>query len=124
MSKLTRLLVAVLALSATAVAVEAAPKRRAAAAPAGEETSLVGLHDVRREGGKLCMSTHTHLISGGSQPTRKAAEAEALRQWAAFTGWEYGRSWGNPLNGADRTMKCNGSGNSFSCDYEARPCRR
>ena len=126
MSKLPRMLVAVLALSATALAVEAAPKRKAGSvAPSGiDETALVGLHELRREGNKVCMSTHSHLISSGSRPSRKAAEVEAMRQWSIFTGWEYGSSWGNPMLGADRTMKCSGSGNNFSCDYEARPCRR
>ena len=125
MSRLSHLLVAALMLSAFSTFADAAPKRRAAApASGGEESSLVGLHELRKEGGKTCMSTHSHNGYSTNQPTKKAAEVEALRQWAAFTGWEYGRAWGNPMLGADRTMKCNGSAGAYNCDFEARPCRR
>lgn len=125
MSRPLHLLIATLAIFATATFADAVPRKRAGSvAPASDETSLVGIHDLRREGNKVCMVGHTHNGSSTGQPSRKAAEVMAMRQWASFTGWEYGGAWGNPGLAADRVMKCNGGGNSYNCDFEARPCRR
>ena len=124
MSRLANLLIAILALTVTATAADAAKRRAGAVAPVAEESALVGLHDLRREGNKVCMSEHTHLGSSTGQPSKKAAEVVAMREWASFTAWEYGGAWGNPGLAGSKTIKCNGSGNSYNCDFEARPCRR
>ena len=44
---------------------------------------LEGLHDHRREGGKVCMVDHFHDGSGSGK-TRKSAEADAARAWTEF----------------------------------------
>lgn len=124
MSRFARCALAALVIVGTIGTADAA-KRRAGSAPAGaDETSLIGLHDLRREGGKLCMSEHKHYASSGPQQTRKAAEVAAMQQWASFTGWEYGSAWGNPALAGSRGMKCSGTPGSYQCDFEARPCRR
>lgn len=124
MSRLPHLLVSALVLSAFSTFADAAPRRAPAASAASQDSALVGLHELRREGAKTCMVGHTHNGSSAGQPTKKAAEAEALRQWAAFTGWEYGRAWGSPAMSADKRMTCSGTPGSYNCDFEARPCRR
>ena len=91
---------------------------------ASQDGALVGLHDLRREGGRVCMSEHTHVGSSTGQASRKAAEVVAQREWSSFTGWEYGGQWGNPSIAGSRTFRCSGGGNSYSCEFEARPCRR
>lgn len=92
---------------------------------AAEETGLAqALHDLRNEGGRLCMSDHFHYGSSNGQPNRTAAEAEAIKSWASFTDLEYGNVWADFRIAASRGMKCGQSGNSWSCDVEARPCKR
>ena len=83
---------------------------------------LEGLHDHRREGGKVCMVDHFHDGSGNGK-SRKAAEADAARSWSEFTAWEYGGRWGSFGNAANKTMNCSTSGGSWSCQVSARPCR-
>ncbi len=125
MSRLTRILVTALTLSVAASVADAAPRKRAgSAAPSQEESALVGLHDLRREGGKVCMSDHTHNGSSAGQPTKKAAEVAAMNAWASFTALEYGGAWGNPALAGSRQMSCNGTPGAFNCDFVARPCRR
>jgi len=46
-----------------------------------------------------------------------------MRSWADFTSFEYGAPWANARMAASRGMKCSQSGSSWSCDFEARPCR-
>ncbi len=125
MARLAKLLIATLVLVTTATVADAALRKRAGSvAPSQEETGLVGLHELRREGGKVCMSEHTHSGSSTGQPTKKAAEVMAMRNWAEFTGWEYGGAWGNPALAGGRRMSCNGTQGKYNCDFEARPCRR
>ena len=83
---------------------------------------LDGLHDKRREGGRLCMSDHFHDGSGNGK-TRKLAEADAARSWSEFTAWEYGGAWGSFRNAASKSMNCSDGGGAWSCQASARPCR-
>lgn len=83
---------------------------------------LEGLHDHRREGGKVCMVDHFHDGSGSGK-TRKSAEADAARAWAEFTAWEYGGRWGSYGNAANKSMSCSASAGSWTCQTSARPCR-
>ena len=92
-----------------------------AALPAAAQ-GLDGLHDQRAEGGRWCMSSHTHMGSG-SGPTRQAAERDAASNYASVTAWEYGNNWGSFQLAASRTTSCSQSGGSWSCSVEARPCR-
>jgi hypothetical protein len=110
--------------SRLALAVLAAGMMLGASAPVlAQDSGLVGLHDKRREGGRLCMSDHFH-DGAGSGATRKAAEAGAIRNWVEFTAWEYGGAWGSYSNAASKSMRCSNSGGSWSCSTSARPCRR
>jgi hypothetical protein len=87
-----------------------------------DETGLASIHDLRVEGGRLCMSDHYH--DGTGQAASKArAEAAAVRSWSSFTAFEYGGSWGSFRNAASKNMQCSHSGGSWNCDANARPCR-
>lgn len=88
-----------------------------------DETGFAQMHDIRREGNKLCMSDHWHYGSGGAYPTRKAAEAAAAQAWASFTAFEYGTTWANFSLAANRKFDCSSGPSGISCNVEARPCR-
>lgn len=90
-----------------------------------QETGLAdSLHSQRVEGGRVCLSEHFHYGSSSNQPTRRQAEAEAISSWANFTDLEYGRSWSDYRIAASRGMNCQQSGSGWSCNVEARPCKR
>lgn len=91
-----------------------------------QETGLAeALHDLRMEGGRLCMSDHFHYGSSNGGANRKSAETEAIRSWADFTAFEYGNAWADYRIAASKTMKCSGgAGTSWSCSVEARACKR
>ena len=118
----------VAAFAFTGVTAEAAQRRAGSAGRSpqngAQDSALVDLHELRREGGRVCMAEHSHVGTSGEQPSRKAAEVVAQREWAGFTAWEYGDQWGNPALAASKVMTCSGGGASYSCDFEARPCRR
>jgi hypothetical protein len=117
-------LLAACAVLSTVALAEAAPRRAGAGGASDQDSALVGLHDLRREGGLTCMIGHTHVGTSSGQPSRKAAEVAAQRDWASFTAWEYGSHWGNPGLAGNKTMNCSGGGSSYACEFEARPCRR
>ena len=95
------------------------------AAPlAAQDGGLVDLHAKVRVGGKLCMADHYHSGSSSGAPSRKAAEAAAVRSWQDFTAWEYGGAWGNFGMSEGRRVTCTGSASSWGCDVESRACRR
>lgn len=89
-----------------------------------DETGLAtALHSVRREGGKLCLDGHFHHGSSYGQPSKKAAEVAAARDWAGFTAFEYGTSWGNFAKAASKKFDCTQSASGWGCSLEARPCK-
>lgn len=96
----------------------------AAATAAAQDSGLSGLHQKVRVGGKLCMYDHYHSASSNGQSSRKAAEVAAIRSWQDFTAWEYGGAWGSFAMAEGKKVSCFGSGSSFNCDVDARPCRR
>jgi len=85
---------------------------------------LASIHDQVRVGGKICMADHYHDGNSAGMKTRKEAEAEAIKSWQGFTGWEYGSAWGSFRNAESRSMKCEAGSGSWSCHVQARPCRR
>lgn len=90
-----------------------------------QETGLAeSLHQLRAESGRTCMSEHFHYGSSSGQANRKAAEAEAIKSWASFTEFEYGRSWADFRIAGSRGMSCSQSGGGWGCNVEARPCKR
>lgn len=92
-------------------------------ASAEDETGLAGIHEQRREGNRICMSSHFHNGSSSAQKSRKLAEAAAVKDWAGFTAWEYGTIWGHYKLAASKSMNCSDNGGTWSCQLEARPCR-
>jgi hypothetical protein len=71
------------------------------------------------------MSEHFHHGSSAGHPTKKIAEAEAIRSWAGFTAFEYGSAWGDYAIAASKTLECSQSDSgSWGCEVDARPCKR
>jgi hypothetical protein len=91
---------------------------------AAQGMGLDGLHAQRREGGRVCMSDHFHHGTSAGQPTKKAAEVAAIQDWAGFTSLEYGSAWGNYALAASKSMQCSQASSGWSCELDARPCRR
>lgn len=96
----------------------------APAAMAASETGLAtSLHEVRREGGRLCMTDHWHYGSSNGERSKAAAQKAAIRSWQDFTDLEYGSAWARFSRAASRKMGCSASGSGWGCDIEARPCK-
>lgn len=99
---------------------EAAP-RKGAAMPA--ITGLAAMHDMRREGGRLCFTDHFHYGSSNGEKNIKAAQAAAIRSWADFVVFEYDPSWASFGKASSKEVKCAPGSGGWSCDVSARPCR-
>ncbi len=84
---------------------------------------LAGIHDWVRVGGKVCMKDHFHSGSSAGEKSKKAAEAAAIGSWQSFTAWEYGNAWAAFRNSESKSVKCSGSGSSWGCTVDSRPCR-
>ncbi len=80
------------------------------------------IHDLRREGGRVCQVDHWHYGSG-TGPNKKAATADAVASWQSFTALEYGTDWARFQRAASRKVDCSNSGSGVSCSIEGRPCR-
>lgn len=87
-----------------------------------DDTGLAGIHDLRRERGRLCMSDHWHY-GNGTGSSRKAAEVDAIKSWQSFTALEYGSDWGRFSRASGRRISCSKEGGSYACSVEGRPCR-
>ena len=81
------------------------------------------LHDLRREGKRLCFSGHSHSGSSTGEATKKAAEIAAVQSWAGFTAWEYGTDWAQWTKASGKQVSCTQAGSSWGCYAEARPCK-
>lgn len=91
---------------------------------AASDTGLAtSLHDVRREGGRLCLTDHWHYGSSGTQSTKAAAQRDAIRSWQDFTDLEYGSVWARFSRAASRKVGCSQTGGGWVCNVEARACR-
>lgn len=103
-----------------ALILAAAASSPSAATP---DTGMAGsIHDLRREGKKVCIVDHWHYGSGVGG-TKKRAEADAIKSWTDFTILEYGTAWGNFTKAANRSVSCSSDPQGFSCNVEGRPCR-
>jgi len=87
-----------------------------------DETGLAGIHDMRREGKRVCFTDHFHYGSA-SGPSKKAAIAKAADSWQQFTALEYGTSWGSWTKAASKKIGCSGAGANWNCQIEGRPCK-
>ncbi len=89
---------------------------------AQEDVGLAGMHDLRREGNRLCMSDHWHYGASGAMPNRKAAQAQAIDSWSSFTAFEYGSEWANFAIAGGKSIECSDGSSGVTCNASARPC--
>jgi hypothetical protein len=90
-------------------------------AAAQDGMGLAGMHAWLKGAGKTCMADHFH-DGQGTGSTKAQAQAAAVRAWADFTAWEYGRRWANWQLSAGKSANCSGSNGSISCNVSSRPC--
>jgi hypothetical protein len=88
---------------------------------AQEGMGLAGMHAWLKVGGKTCMADHFH-DGQGTGSTKAQAQAAAVRAWADFTAWEYGRRWAKWQLSASKSESCSGSRGNFTCNVSSRPC--
>lgn len=104
-----------------AAAAEAAPRQKGGAMAA--VSGFAAMHDLRREGNRLCFSDHWHYGSSAGQKSVKAAQAAAVRSWADFVVFEYDPTWANFNKASNKDVKCSQGSTGWGCDVSARPCR-
>jgi len=92
------------------------------ASAAQEDVGLAGMHDLRREGNRICMSDHWHYGASGAMQNRKAAQAQAIESWSSFTAFEYGSEWGNFAVAGGKKVECSDGPSGVTCNASARPC--
>lgn len=96
-----------------------------ATAPAWSgSTGLENIHDMRREGKKICFTDHFHYGQSGWMKSKAAATKDAGRSWAEFVYTEYGSDWANYALAASKELTCSPSSGQWQCQTFARPCRR
>lgn len=82
------------------------------------------IHDLKREGRKMCQDGHFHAGTSTGVVSKKAALAEAVETWQGFTALEYGTDWASYRNAASKSVKCTQGASGWGCDVEARPCKK
>jgi hypothetical protein len=90
---------------------------------AQDVSGLAAMHDLRREGKKLCMADHWHYGSSSGERSQKAAVAAAAYSWSSFTDLEYGREWASFAKANGKSVKCQPGSSGWGCEVSARPCR-
>jgi hypothetical protein len=87
-----------------------------------DDTGLAYAHDLRKEGGRLCMTDHYHSGSGEGR-TKEGARMAAIRSWADFTNFEYGSAWARFGVARSASTRYSKADRGWSAYVEARPCR-
>jgi len=87
-----------------------------------DDTGLAYSHDLRKEGGRLCMSDHYHSGSGSGR-TKATAQAAAVRSWADFTNFEYGTAWARWSLAHGKSVRYTKAETGWEAYVDARPCR-
>lgn len=87
-----------------------------------DDTGMAQIHDLRREGGKICLVGHYHY-GNGTGTSRKLAEKVAISSWSSFTALEYGSDWARFYRAASKKISCSKAAGVVNCAVEARPCR-
>jgi len=87
-----------------------------------DDTGFAYAHDLRKEGGRLCMSDHYHSGSGAGR-SKPAAQAAAVRSWADFTNFEYGSAWARWSVASGKSVHFTKSESGWDASVDARPCR-
>ena len=100
----------------------AATLTASAVAARADDTGLAYSHDLRKEGGKLCMSEHYHSGSGSGR-SKGAAQAAAARSWADFTNFEYGSVWARWSLANSKSIRFTKAENGWEAYVDARPCK-
>lgn len=93
-----------------------------AAGAHASDTGFAYSHDLRKEGGRLCMSEHSHFGSGSGR-SKAAAQAAAARSWADFTSFEYGTAWARWSVARGKSVRFTKDASGWSADVDARPCK-
>ncbi len=84
---------------------------------------LASMHRQHMEGGRVCMSSHTHTGQAAPFATRDAAIAAAIVNWQDYTVAEYGPRWGRFALAAGKDATCKVHRGKWGCHVYARPCR-
>jgi hypothetical protein len=113
----------VAALAGMTVDADARKRRQVAVQRTAAVVGLAASHDLRREGGRLCFSDHTHYGSSMGQPHERGAQAAAVQAWSEFVDLEYGGAWARFASASGKDMKCSQSSAGWGCELSARPCR-
>lgn len=87
-----------------------------------DDTGFASAHDLRREGGRLCMTSHFHSGSGDG-PTKPAAMKAAHQAWYDYTAWEYGSDWARWGKSASKGVNYTKNSAGWSATIESRPCK-
>jgi len=87
-----------------------------------DDTGFAYAHDLRKEGGRLCMADHWHSGSGSGR-TKGAAQRAAIRSWADFTNFEYGTVWARYSRAASKSARYTKESSGWGATVDARPCR-
>jgi hypothetical protein len=90
---------------------------------AASDTGLSVLHELRREGGRVCFLDHYHYGSSAGMGDQRAAKVSAMRSWQDFVDLEYGSDWARFSRAHSKSVKCERSSSGWSCLVEARPCK-
>jgi hypothetical protein len=93
-----------------------------AAAFANDTGFAGGTHDLRREGGRLCIVAHTHGGTG-TAGTKNVALIAAIKTFRDTTADEYGTDWANWDRSASKSVTYSKTTDGWAAHAEARPCK-
>jgi hypothetical protein len=87
---------------------------------------VADIHTQDRERGVVCFADHYHYGSSAGLSSKGAALGVAVKSWSDFVDFEYGPAWSRWSIAGSKSVKCGrvGIGGPWSCDINARPCRR
>jgi hypothetical protein len=88
-----------------------------------DSTGLAGIHALRKERGKTCMTDHFHFGKSSLYKRKRRAQTDSIGSWRGLVALEYGTDWASYKRAASRSMTCKNSGGMWNCNVEARPCR-
>lgn len=93
-----------------------------AAALANDTGFAASTHQLRREGGRLCIFAHTHGGTG-TAGTKNVARVAAIKTFTDTTVLEYGTDWGSWSKSASKSVAYTKTADGWAAHAEARPCK-
>ncbi|MGQ0456866.1 MAG: hypothetical protein ACT4OU_07375 [Hyphomicrobium sp.] len=87
-----------------------------------DDTGFAASHDLRKEGGRTCMSEHAHSASGDGK-TKASARVAALKEWYVYTAGEYGSDWANWSKSGSQKTAYTKAETGWTATVESRPCK-